>query len=92
MTRQIMRRANIAAKAAPTIESQRQIAFQRLRDKRKQLLFLKRCQNLKKQALNILREEHGIVLLEQVAVNAYARGHAYANMKVRTFFLHGQPQ
>ena len=40
MTRQHMRRANIAAKAAPTIESQRQIAFQRLRDKRKQLLFL----------------------------------------------------
>ena len=34
------RRANIAAKAAPTIEFQRQIAFQRLRDKRKQLLFL----------------------------------------------------
>ena len=40
MTRQNMRRANIAAKAAPTIEFQCQIAFQRLRDKRKQLLFL----------------------------------------------------
>ena len=40
MTRQHMRRANIAAKAAPTIEFQCQIAFQRLRDKRKQLLFL----------------------------------------------------